>query len=301
MSIRKLRTLIAVAETGSFAEAAGVVHVSQAAVGQQIKALEDEFGAALFDRSKRPPELNAAGRALVPKAREIVRAYDGMVQSAAGGNALRGQLMIGAVPTTLAGLVPRTVSALRIAYPDLQIRIIPGLSAELMPQVDRGYLDAAVISAPQTISNHLKWQPFASEPLALLAPLDSVSDDPVELLAAHPFIRFTRRAWVGGMIDEWLERNGIAVSESMELDTLDAIAVNVFHKLGVSIVPLNAVAAPNPLPLKRIPLGDDAGARILGVISRRDAVSARLIDGLLEGLKKTVQEAATDSRVESDN
>ena len=163
-----------------------------------------------------------------------------------------------------------------------------------MPQVDRGYLDAAVISAPQIVPNHLKWQPFVAEPFLLLAPLDASSDDPAELLRTYPFIRFTRRAWVGGMIDEWLERNDIRVTESMELDTLDAIAVNVYHNLGVSIVPLNAVPSPNPLPLKRFPLGEDMAPRLLGIISRRDNSNPQLIEALLAGLSRTVNQASVE-------
>ena len=72
MSIRRLRTLLAIAERGTFAAAAADVHVSQAAVSMQMKALEDELGVVLFDRSRRPPALTASAHSLLPKAREIV-------------------------------------------------------------------------------------------------------------------------------------------------------------------------------------------------------------------------------------
>ena len=81
MSIRRLRTLVAVAEQGTFAAAAESVFVSQAAVSMQMKALEQALGVTLFDRRRRPPALNPVGLALVPRAREVIRAYDAMLRA----------------------------------------------------------------------------------------------------------------------------------------------------------------------------------------------------------------------------
>lgn len=291
MSIRRLRTLIAIAEKGTFAKAAEVVHLSQAAVGQQMRSLEEELKVPLFDRSKRPPELSQFGIALTAKAREVVHAYDSMLQSLLGADSLEGQLLIGAVPTALSGLVPRTISALKVIYPDLHIRIVPGQSADLMLQVDRNVLDAAILTQPAHIPNHLKWKPVSAEPLILVAPLQAPSDDPRELLQTYPYIRFTRRAWVGRLVDQWLEANKIWVTEAMELDSLDTISANVFHNLGVSIVPFRSVPSPHPLPLKRIRLQADARPRILGVLSRQDHPGFRMIDALVKELRDVIEAA----------
>ena len=291
MSLRRLRTLIAVAEKGTFAGAADTVLVSHAAVSQQMKILEGDLRATLFDRSKRSPELNQLGQALVTRAREIVHAYDNMLQSILSEDGLTGQMTIGALPTTMTGLVPSAIRVLKARYPNLHIRITPGLSADLLTQVDRGAHDAAILSEPPYSANHLTWRPFAEEPLIVLAPLQEPSDDAEYLVETFPYIRFTRRAWVGRLIDEWLQERKLNVQESMELDTLEAISTMVFNNLGVSIVPLRCVPSPYPLPLKRVPIGPSAKPRILGLMSRNDSVKFQLIDAFLAELMRLVEAA----------
>ncbi len=291
MTIRRLRTLIAVAEEGTFAGAAQTVFVSQAAVSMQMKSLEQEVGAPLFDRRRRPPALNPLGLALVPRAREILHAYDELLRSATGTPGLSGELTIGAVPTTMTGVVPKAISGLRAAYPMLHIKVVPDLSAELLPQVDRGHLDAAIVSKPQYPISQLQWIPFAAEPLIVLAAMDATHDDPQTLLEESPFIRFNRQAWVGRLIDDWLRKQRIQVREVMELDTLEAISSMVYHGLGVSIVPHRCVPSPSPLPLKRIPLAAPEHARILGIIMRPDCPNRRLVEVFIEELVHQVREA----------
>src|SRR5258707_14693791 len=76
VSIRDLRTFLAIAESGSFAAASRSVRRTQSAVTVQMKALEDEFGLVLFDRARRPPVLSPGGRAFLPRAIEAGEAYN---------------------------------------------------------------------------------------------------------------------------------------------------------------------------------------------------------------------------------
>lgn len=243
-----------------------------------MKTLEAEMGVALFDRKNRTPALTPVGSAMVSKAREIVRAYENMVSSVTGEAALEDDLAIGAVPTTMAGLIPRAVKSLRDAYTGLHIRIMPGPSSELYSLVDRGFLDAAVLSEPVRVYDHLRWLAIVDEPLIVLAPENSPTDDPKELLESYPFIRFNSRAWVGQLIDQWLNSQRLKINEGMELDTLESISAMVYHGLGVSIVPMRCVPSPRPLALKRIPIDPPASPRRLGILSRHDNAKHKLIN-----------------------
>lgn len=288
MSIRRLKTLVAVAENGTFAAAAEVICVSHAAVSQQMKALESELQVKIFDRAGRTPVLNPTGLALVSKAREVIRAYQQMLESAGDADSLMGELAIGALPTGMTSLVPQAIRAIKDQYPGLHIRVVPGLSAELLPQLDRGVLDAAILSEPAEPLNHLVWEPFAREPLILLTAESETQTDPRLLLQSRPYIRFNRRAWVGRLIDQWLQQEKIVVQESMELDTLESIASMVFHQLGVSIVPQPCVPPEIRWPLRHLSLGPTARPRVLGVACRQDSPRINMVKVLLAELRSRV-------------
>jgi len=288
LSIRMLKTLIAVEEHGTFSKAADAVFVTHAAVSQQMKALEEMWKVAIFDRSKRTPELTPVGRALVAKARDVVRDYDNLVPSVLGDDGLAGDLFLGAVPTTLTGLVPLSISILKRAFPKLHVRVVPGLTHDLLRDIERGTLDAAIISKPSAIQRAHLWRDVAAEPLQLLVSEELASDDPIELLRNNPFIRFSRNAVVGELIETWLQEQKIAVTDIMELDGLEAISSMVLSNLGVSIVPRRCVQSMNPLPLKRIALSPNAPERQLGLISPANTTKSRVLDEVHTALLEAV-------------
>jgi DNA-binding transcriptional LysR family regulator len=277
MSIRMLKTLIAVEENGTFSAAGDAVFVTHAAVSQQMKALEQEWGVALFDRTRRTPELTPVGRAIVTRAREIVAAYDNLLPSILGDDGLRGNLSLGSVPTGLTSLIPFAITSIKARFPDLHIGVTPGQTKELLIELERGMLDAAVITKPHVVPRNMRWAPISMEPMELLTSINVKSDDPFEILDTHPYLRFTRKALLSDFIDNWLQVKGIMVKDTMELENLEIILSMVHADLGVSIVPHRSVLPPNPLPVRHIPLGDDAPVRELGLMSLANTVKLRVL------------------------
>jgi DNA-binding transcriptional LysR family regulator len=289
MSIRRLKTLVSVAQTGSFTAAAQAVFITRSAVSLQMKTLEEELGVELFDRSQRPPILTQAGQALIPKSIEIIRDYESLSAFLKDEKEISGQINIGAMYTAMTGVVPYAIKAMKDIYPNLRIQASPGNSSSFVMPVDGGLLDASVISEPSYLSQHLQFRPIAEEPLVVLTPVDCELDDPREILAAYPFIRISRSLWSGQLIDDWLASEKIAVKEEMELDGIQMIWTMVYHNLGVSIVPRRCVPAPNPVPLRQIPLGPSAKPRVIGVLTRRDSPKSQLTDVFLEQLVRVVK------------
>ncbi|MGB7287264.1 MAG: LysR family transcriptional regulator [Salaquimonas sp.] len=290
MSISLLKTLIAISECGSFSGAADRICISQAAVGQQMKRLEEQLSVALFDRSRKIPRLNSVGKSMVPKARQVVNAYEAMVSEVSGDAQMVGELTLGAVPSAIRGLIPLSIKKLIKNYPDLHIRVVPGLSGDLLEQVERGAIDAAVLSAPGDVGLSLQWQPFVDEELVLLVSPEVEENDPMKLLQELPFIRHTRRAAVGILSDDWLAKNKIVVRPSMEMESLETLCSMVAHNLGISIVPNLCVQDPIFASLKKLPLAGHSAPRTLGVLTRSDCSKLLVVDMLLKELELTVEE-----------
>ena len=277
MSIRALRTLIAIHRHGSFRAAADAENLTPAAVSQQMRNLEDTWNLDLFERSLRTPKLTETGLALVGEATSVIAAYDGLADKVRANGELSGELILGAVPTTLTGLVPSALSRLKVQHPGIRIRIVPGLSNQLLLQLDRGQIHAAIISRPEVLPASLNFAKIATEDLVLLVAEGTKNDMPEDLLRSQPFIRFNRDAVVGREIEAWLQSKDIIVNDAMELEGLEAISSMVAAKLGVSIVPRRCIRENSHLPLKTIPLGKDPPRRALGLVSRADSPRANIL------------------------
>ena len=291
MTIRLLKTLVAVADAKTFSAAAKVVHVTHAAVSQQMRTLEEDLGVELFDRSTRTPELTQTGLEVVTRARQIISDYNNLVPSVLADGGLSGTVTLGAIPTTLTGLAPRAMAILKAKFPKTGLHIRPGLTRALLTDVERGALDAAIVTKPHLMPVGLDFFELAREPLELIAAAQEPEDDPETLLKSRPFIRFNRNAVVGSLIDTWILSKRIRVTETMELDSLEAITSMVQQNLGVSIVPRLAVPQAIDTHVKRMALGPDAPLRILGLAYREDQIKTRALQEISQALQMVVDTA----------
>src|SRR3546814_17728056 len=88
------------------------------------------------------------------------------------------------------------------------------------------------------------------------------------LLRGLPFVRFNRRTGVGRVIDATLRRDRIAVTEAMELDSIEAILAMVGRGLGVAVVPAGSVVGPVEETVQALPFGDPPVLRRVGLVAR---------------------------------
>jgi DNA-binding transcriptional LysR family regulator len=214
------------------------------------------LGVSLFDRTGRAATLNAAGQRAVTLAEEMLQLF-GRMGSPDSANDFRGSLRIGAISTAQTGILPQALVALRSKAPFIEASLIPGVSLNLLSQVDAGELDLAImIKPPFALPKELHAEVIAREPFVLVAPLTLQGDDPRQLLSEQPFIRYDQRSFGGRRVTQFLRERKLEVRQTLELDELDAIVKMVRAGLGVALVPMAGLWLEHARDVRVIDLGE---------------------------------------------
>lgn len=285
MNVLHFRTLVAVHDAPTFADAAEALYLTPAAVSQQMRHLEETLQVALFDRATRPPRLNAHGLRVVAHARDVLVSYDRLVEIAGAVDEIAGVLTIGAATGITSRLIPAMLRRLRDNYPALQIKIEEGVTTDLISRVRRRSLDAAVITEPDIPEPDLVTLPITSEQMTVLAPADSVESDWKSLIASRPFLRLNRLSGVGRLIDAEIRKARIPVQEAMELDSSESIVDLVTEGLGVGVVPAGRVTDDVRKSLKVVPFGSPPVMRNVVLIERTNNQRSDLANILYQELR----------------
>ncbi|HKS13748.1 MAG TPA: LysR family transcriptional regulator [Pseudomonas sp.] len=293
--IRELKTLVAVAREGTFAAAAQKIGLTQAAVSAQIARLEAELGLELFDRTGRNAILNAVGHQTLQQAHELIRMYNNLGSPAPESQAPQ-LVTMGAIASIQRMLLPSALASFHKQWPNFRTRILPGLSMQLLDQVDAGEIDLAVIIHPAfALQSDLKWVPLAQEPYRLLVPKKAPHDDWRELITSQPFIRYDRASFGGRQVDRFLRKMHFTPHEASELDELEAIVKMVGNGVGVALVPQTLGHKAWPPGVRALDLGEHTFHRDIGLVhhSNRNANEpVMILAGLIEELALPSMEAA---------
>ncbi|UVM63559.1 LysR family transcriptional regulator [Pseudomonas sp. B21-010] len=266
--IKELKTLIAVAREGTFAAAGSKIGLTQAAVSAQMQRLEAELGVELFDREGRSAQLNKMGHQVLLQGQELVRQFNNLGTSPVG---LPASILvtIGAIASVQRSYLPEALAEFHQRSPECRTRVVPGLSMELVNQVDSGEIDmAAIIRPPFSLHSDLRWTTLAREPYRLIVPADTPGEDWAELISSQPFIRYDRSSFGGRQVDRFLRQTHISLHEVCELDELDAIIKLVANGVGVALVPETTTRKEWPAEVRAIDLKQRTFHRDIGLVHR---------------------------------
>jgi DNA-binding transcriptional LysR family regulator len=220
-----IRTFVAVADSGSMTVAANLLHMTQGAVSQQVKRLEDVLDCLLFVRRARKLELSQQGEQFLAKARQLLRLNDEIWADMTAQD-LRGSLRVG-VPYDLVTPLAPAMKAFSEAHPHVEISLVCAASPELNEAVNSGRVDVSLV---EYVASGAEGEVVRVEPLVWVKGRDSDAwqKRPLPLSMVDERCAF-RPVVLGALADE-----GIAWRTVFESGNIEATAATVRAGLAIT-------------------------------------------------------------------
>ncbi len=247
MQIETLKVFCDLSETESFTKAAQINDITQSAVSQQIRSLENQFRATLIERSKKKFRLTREGQILYEHSKQIIQTYDTLrAELQELRDVVSGTLRVATVYSIgLYDLPPYLKRFLR-AYRTVNVHVEYHRSNRVYEDVLSNVCDVGLVAYPVKESR-LEVVPLWRDKLVLVCsprhPLASRGNIPISALNGERFVGFepdipTRRA-----LDKVFRGAGVEVQHVMEVDNIETVKRAVEIELGVSIVPQSTIAS----------------------------------------------------------
>lgn len=307
MQLQQLSYFVAVARTRHFTRAAAELAVAQPSLSKQIRALEDELGAALFSRARSNIALTPAGEALLPLATRILADVDTArleVQELAG---LRsGRVRLGATPSLCSALLADTLRRFHVAYPGIRLIVQEDGSRDLVRALTAGELDLALVILPLADDTPLITTPLLRENLVVASRTDdrSLPNRPhlrITDLRDRPLVMFRPGYDLREATITACRNAGFEPSFAVEGGEMDAVLRFVEVGLGVAVVP-SMVLSGRPT-LRGTPLAlTGAGTtlhRTVALAHRKDVTPTHAATAFRTTLEDFLVDANTDHTLPS--
>jgi DNA-binding transcriptional LysR family regulator len=288
MDAADLKVFRAVARTGSMNKAALELNTVQSNVTARIKALEDQLGMTLFERTNRGVTLTAAGHRLLPYAGRVGRLLDDARRAATDEGTPSGPLVIGSLETTAALRLSSILVEFAATYPAVDLSLRTGTSCELVEQVLDRRVDGAFVCGPVNHADLLAKPFFREELVFLTAPsianLEAmVGKRDLKIVVLRAGCSYRLR------LEAWLARHGVVGVRTLEFGTLEAIVGCVGAGLGVTLLPralIGPVWQHERVAIHPLPNGEGSIETVF--IQHRDAYASSALRALLDLARPTL-------------
>jgi LysR family transcriptional regulator, regulator for metE and metH len=241
IEFRHLRTIKAIHQEGGLARAADRLHITQSALSHQIKGLEEQAGMELFVRRSKPMKLSGAGMRLLRLADQILPQMAAMEEEF---RALRsgksGRLHIAIECHACFDWLLPVLEAFRVAWPEVDVDIRPGLQFEAMPALMREEVDLVISSDPEDLPGVDFTPLFDYEPVFVAAaghplaakPFIEAADFADEMLITYPVERNRL-----DVFSQLLNPAGVEPRAVRQVELSAVILLLVASNRGVAVLP----------------------------------------------------------------
>jgi DNA-binding transcriptional LysR family regulator len=298
MHIESLKVFCDLIDTRSFSKAAAKNFISQSAVSQQIRALEDRFNKKLVERSRGGTmSPTTAGMTFYQGCREIMDRFNSLTEEMKGlGNIVSGQVRVGTIYSVGIHELSPVLKRFIKSYPHVNVHIEYSRPNKVYEDVLNHVIDIGIVAYP-TPRPQIEIIPFGNDPLVLVCSpeheLAGKKRIDIGALDGQRFIGFERDIPTRKAVDKILRDRGISVQYVMELDNIETVKQAVEADLGLTIVPRATVQNEVLAGTLRAVNFTESFARPIGIIHRKGKIfsgaTKKFIEMLTEG-----QESARD-------
>jgi DNA-binding transcriptional LysR family regulator len=273
LTLKQLRAFTAVADAGSFTDAAKKMYLTQSGLSLLVKELETELGVRVFDRNTRKIKLSTAGADFYPLAVKVLEDLDAAVKSTLQlQDKKRGTVRIACTPLYSSSLLPRALMEYRGRFPAIEVRLLDSLNEQALARVASGEADFAV--APQRDSRgDIDEEPLFLDRFEIVSP------------ASHPLTRHKRLHWrqvleypFVSLTSDYSRRlqndllvhsHKLKLTPAHEVSYLTTALGMVRAGLGVTAMPSSALPMISPLGLKTLAVDQPVVHRQVSFFSKR--------------------------------
>ncbi len=242
MDFNSLKAFLAVAEEGSFSQAAKVLHLTQPAISKRISALEESLGLKLFDRIGRSVGLSPAGKTLLPKAKNIIQNVDDakcIIKNLT--NDIVGTLKIGASHHIGLYYLPKVLKHFHERYPEVILDLRFMGSEKIHAALQAGHLEIGIATLPPVIDFPLRTLCQWNDELAICVckdhPLTQVPHLDLSALSQYEAILPDNKTFTYSVIENIFHQKGLELKQGIATNYLETIKMIVGTGLGWSALP----------------------------------------------------------------
>ena len=286
MTIIQLEYLLAVANFGSFSIASEHCFVTQPSLSMQIKALEEELGVMLLDRSKKPVVPTEAGEVVLAQVRETLREFHSIkevVQQLKG--EVSGKIRLGVIPTIAPYLLHRFVPEFVQRYPKVEIEVREMKTADVIEALNRDQIDVALVAGGTCGDSFIEYELFDDKFYAYVSTRNSLynkSNVRFEDIKISELVLLSSGNCMRDQVIELCQaRNSLPSRYTFESGSLDTLMRIVDNTSLMTIIPKMALDfVPEERKRQVKTLFKGASSRKIALVTRRSYVKKSIVDAL---------------------
>lgn len=298
ITLRRIRSFIAVAEYGGFRKAAEALAISQPALSGHIHELEQEVGVALFRRTTRQVQLTDNGKTFLARVKRTLGDLDASISDLRDqATNQRGQATIACVPAIASAVFPALLQSFKRDHPDINIQLYDERTELIEKRLLLGEIDFA-IAPGRANSSELCFEPIMDDPFCIVFPkghqLSQSTSLSLKDLTRFPLIAMRPELSMRKILDSAADQLGIKLQPAYEVFNHDTLIGMVAAGLGIGAMPSLTISMVGHAGVSSLQIVDPVVSRKIGIITRRGETLTHAADTFAKRVRSYLSQHAAE-------